>query len=214
MLFKNTIQASALELLKKLQSCSALKPFHLAGGTSLALQIGHRKSIDLDLFTQHDFDANDLLEYLEQNFGFQLDYSTINTLKGNIDHVKIDLISHKYPIVKPYVEIENIRLFSIPDVAAMKLNAIAGNGTRSKDFIDIYFILKQYSVDNILDFYKTKYSTRNLFHVVKSLIYFNDINTQDWPEMILEKELQLSKVKNEIEKKVIDSNKQLKGSEF
>ncbi|HKL09347.1 MAG TPA: nucleotidyl transferase AbiEii/AbiGii toxin family protein [Bacteroidales bacterium] len=207
MLHKNTIQESTLELLKKLQSCSALKSFHLAGGTSLALQIGHRKSIDLDLFTQNDFDANDLLEYLEQNFGFHLDYSGRNTLKGTIGRVKIDFISHKYPLVEKYAEIENIRLYSIPDIAAMKINAIVGNGTRSKDFIDIYFILKQYSVDNILDFYKAKYTTRNLLHVVKSLVYFDDINIQDWPEMILEKELKLSTVKNEIEGKVISSSR-------
>lgn len=202
MLFKNTIQASALELLKKLQASSPLKTFHLAGGTSLALQIGHRRSIDLDLFTQNDFDTNYLLEYLEQNFEFKLDYSSVNTLKGSIDNVKIDLITHKYPLVKKYTEIENIRLFSIPDIAAMKLNAIVGNGTRSKDFIDIYFILKNYSVENILNFYQTKYKTRNLLHVVKSLVYFDDINTQDWPEMILEKELKLSKVKKEIQEKV------------
>lgn len=214
MLYKNTIQASALELLKKLQSCSALKSFHLAGGTSLALQIGHRKSVDLDLFTPNDFDVNALLEYLEQNFGFRLDYSDINTLKGSIENVKIDLISQKYPLVEPYVEIENIRLFSIPDIAAMKLNAIVGNGTRSKDFIDIYFILKQYAVDHILDFYRKKYTTRNVLHVIKSLIYFDDINTQDWPEMMLEKELQLSKVKNEIEEKVMSSSNQLNSSKF
>jgi hypothetical protein len=187
MLFKNTIQTSALELLRALQSSPALNSFYLAGGTSLALQIGHRKSVDLDLFTSNDFDANNLLEYLEQNFGFRLDYSDINTLKGSIENIKIDLI---------------IRLFSIPDIAAMKLNAIAGNGTRSKDFIDIYFILQRYSVEEILDFYEKKYKTRNLFHVVKSLIYFDDINTQDWPEMILEKELILSKVTTEIEEKV------------
>jgi len=202
MLFKNTIQSSTLELLRELQSSPALNSFHLAGDTSLALQIGHRRSIDLDLFSQYDFDTNTILEFLELNFDFQLDYSSVNTLKGSIRQVKIDLISHKYPWVKKYTEIENIRLFSIPDIAAMKLNAIAGNGTRSKDFIDIYFILKSYSVKEILDFYETKYKTRNLFHVVKSLIYFDEINIQDWPEMILEKELTLSKVKTEIQEKV------------
>jgi len=210
MLFKNTIQASALELLRALQSSPALNSFYLAGGTSLALQIGHRKSVDLDLFTSNDFDANNLLEYLEQNFGFRLDYSDIITLKGSIENIKIDLISHKYPFVESYIEIENIRLFSIPDIAAMKLNAIAGNGTRSKDFIDIYFILQRYSVEEILDFYEAKYKTRNLFHVVKSLIYFDDINTQDWPEMILEKELTLSKVKTEIQEKVSRFMEQVK----
>jgi len=88
MLFKNTIQASTLELLRELQSSPALNSFHLAGGTSLALQIGHRRSIDLDLFSQYDLDTNTILEFLEQNFDFHLDYSSVNTLKGSIRQVK------------------------------------------------------------------------------------------------------------------------------
>lgn len=202
MLFKNAIDPHTLELLKKLQATKELKGFFPAGGTALALHIGHRKSIDLALFTQNDFDNNFLLEFLEQNFNFKLDFSAINTLKGSIDGVKIDLISHKYPFVKPILKNENIFLFSIEDIAAMKLNAIAGNGTRSKDFIDIYFVLKQFSLENLLDFYKTKYETRNLLHVVKSLNYFDDINTQDWPELIIDKKLKLSQIKNEIEKQI------------
>ncbi len=71
MLQKNTIQESTLELLKELQKSKLLKNFHLAGGTSLALQIGHRMSIDLDLFSQNDFDTNYLLEYLENKFNFK-----------------------------------------------------------------------------------------------------------------------------------------------
>lgn len=202
MLFKNTIEESTLELLKKLQSTDELKNFCLAGGTALALQIGHRKSIDLDFFTQKDFDSNFLLEFLEQNFDFKLDFSAKNTLKGSINNIKIDLISHKYPLVKPIIEIEDVFLHSIEDIAAMKLNAIAGNGTRSKDFIDVYFILKQYSVKDILDFYKKKYQSRNVLHIIKSLTYFDDISTHDWPEMVLEKELKLSGLKKDIEKKI------------
>ena len=202
MLFKNTLEPNTLELLKKLQATSELKYFYLAGGTSLALQIGHRKSIDLDLFLQNDFDNNYLLEFLEQNFNFKLDYSATNTLKGSIDNVKIDLISHKYPLVKPILQDDNIFLYSLEDIAAMKLNAIAGNGTRSKDFIDIYFLLKQFSVSELLGFYKTKYKTRNLLHVIKSLNYFEDINIQDWPKLILENNLELIDVTNEIEKQI------------
>ena len=209
MLQKNTIQPSSLELLIKLQADEKLKEFHLAGGTSLAMQIGHRKSIDLDLFSQICFDTNFLMEYLEQNYNFKTDYTTTNTLKGSINNIKIDFISHKYPLVKPILKIENTRLYSIENIAAMKLNAIAGNGTRSKDFIDIYFILKKYSVNELLNFYKKKYKARNLFHVLKSLIYFDDISTQDWPEMILEKKLHLSKVKKYITNKVDEFSKKL-----
>jgi hypothetical protein len=96
------------------------------------------------------------------------------------------------------------------DITAMKLNAIAGNGTRSKDFIDIYFILKHYSVNNILKFYELKYSNRNLLHAFKSLIYFDDISMSDWPEMILEKNLNIVTVKKEISNKVKLYNKLIK----
>lgn len=209
MLCKNTIESGSLELLIKLQGTDLLKDFHLAGGTSLALQIGHRISIDLDLFSQNDFDTNYLLEQLEQNFGFRLDYAAINTLKGSINDIKIDFVSHKYPFVKPPLEIEQISIFSIEDIAAMKLNAIAGNGTRSKDFIDIYFILKQFSVNEILEFYRIKYKTRNLMHIVKSLIYFEEINVQDWPVMILENNLSLAHVKKTIEKQVKNFSKSM-----
>jgi hypothetical protein len=191
-----------LELLIKLQSDEILNNFSLAGGTSLALQIGHRQSVDLDLFTTDDFDVNFLLEFLEANYNFHSDFTANNTLKGFIDSVKVDFISHKYPLVNNIRNIESIKLYSIEDIAAMKLNVIAGNGTRSKDFIDLYFLLKEYSVQQLLNFYSAKYKTRNTFHVVKSMVYFDDISLQDWPVMVLEKNLNLEKLKKSIEKKV------------
>jgi hypothetical protein len=93
---------------------------------------------------------------------------------------------------------DGVRLFSIEDIAAMKMNDIEGNGTRSKDFIDIYFILKQFLIADILGFYATKYSMRNRLHAIKSLNYFDDISINDWPDLILEKKLILSKVKKTI----------------
>ena len=198
MLFKDTVETSTLELLKALQDATLLKDFHLAGGTSLALQIGHRKSIDLDLFTPQDFDVQTMLEFLEQNFDFYSDYTTHNTIKGSIQSVKVDFIAHKYQNVENILKTEGIRIYTIPDIAAMKLNSIAGNGTRSKDFIDIYFILKTHKIEQLLDYYKTKYRQRNVLHLLKSLVYFDDITTSDWPHIILEKDLTLSKIKKEI----------------
>ena len=204
MLYKNTVEPSTLELLKNLQSSEALKDFHLVGGTALALHLGHRKSIDLDLFNLYDFDSQSLLEYLEQEYNFLSDYSAPNTLKGSINDIKIDLICHKYPFINQPMRLDDVRLLSIPDISAMKLNAIAGNGTRSKDFIDIYFILKQYSLSEILLFYKTKYHQRNVFHVIKSLVYFEDICMDDWPDMLLEKNVDIFKIKRFIEQQVIN----------
>ncbi len=204
MLYKNTIESGTLELLKSLQATTLLKDFMLVGGTSLALQIGHRKSIDLDLFIQIDFDTNVILEFLEQKFNFKADYMSLNTLKGSIDNIKIDILSHKYPYVKSPIELENIKLLSVEDISAMKLNAIAGNGSRSKDFIDLYFILKQFKVNEIIEFYKIKYSNRNLLHVLKSLMYFEDVSMDDWPVMVLEKDLTMKKVKETIIKQVLN----------
>ncbi len=200
MLYKNTVEKRTLELLIKLQSNPEFSNFYLAGGTALALQIGHRKSIDLDFFSLHDFDNNYLLEFLEHDFEFYLDYSDKNTLKGSINDIKIDILSHKYPLVKQVVKYDRIILYSVEDIIAMKLNAIAGNGTRSKDFIDIYFTLNNYSIKEMLRFYKIKYKTRNILHIIKSLNYFDDVNWQDWPELILEKKLKIEDVKDRIEK--------------
>jgi hypothetical protein len=92
-------------------------------------------------------------------------------------------------------------MLSKADIAAMKVNAITGNGTRVKDFIDIYFLLKEYSFGDIVSFYKKKYGNRNEFHAVKSLTYFNDIRISDWPNMVLEKKLTLPGLKKELKKK-------------
>jgi hypothetical protein len=80
----------------------------------------------------------------------------------------------------------------------MKLNAIVGNGTRSKDFIDVYFLLKYFTLAEIIGFYQTKYTLRNEIQVLKSLIYFNDVDLNDWPKLILEEKLNFNKVKKVI----------------
>ena len=87
---------------------------------------------------------------------------------------------------------------SKPDIAAMKVNAITGNGTRVKDFIDLYFLLKEMNFSEIIQFYKTKYQTNNDFHAIKSLGYFDDIIIAEWPKMILEKDLDIKKLKKSI----------------
>lgn len=207
MLQKNAVETRTLGILENLQSQTLLKDFSLAGGTSLALQIGHRKSIDLDLFSLNDFDVQQISEFLEQRFNFKIDFTSFNTLKGTIDEVRIEFITHKYDLVKPFIEQEKIRLYSVEDISAMKLNAIAMNGTRLKDFIDIYFILKQFSFSEIINFYMKKYKTRNLLHVVKSLTYFDEVNANEILQMLKEKDLTFSKIKTFIRKEVVNYSK-------
>ncbi len=135
-----------------------------------------------------------MLEHLEQYYGFQEQYSHTNTLKGIVNGVFVDLLRHDYKFVADLKQIEGVKMASKQDIVAMKVNAITGNGTRVKDFIDIYFLLKEFSFSELVGFYKTKYDTRNDFHAIKSLTYFDDIIVEEWPNMILEKELNIEDI--------------------
>lgn len=195
MLHTETVDRATLELIKQFQADPVLDGFVLVGGTALSLQIGHRISIDIDFFTVAEFDTQQLLEHLEKKYQFLEQYRQTNTLKGIIKGVFVDFITHKYHMIKPNEHIEEITMASKPDIAAMKVNAIAGNGTRVKDFIDIYFLLKEFSFSEIISFYKLKYSSRNDFHAIKSLTWFDDVDEAEWPRMVLEKDLTLKKLK-------------------
>lgn len=198
MLHLETVNSETLELIIKLQSDPLLKDFLLVGGTALALQIGHRKSVDIDFFTRKEFDNREILEHMEHHYRFEEQYRYSNTLKGIINGVFVDFLMHDYKLIADPLHIRGITLASKQDIAAMKVNAITGNGTRVKDFIDIYFLLKEYSFSEIIAFYKAKYNTRNDFHAIKSLTYFGDIIAGEWPVMLLEKDLGLEDLKRAI----------------
>ena len=158
MLQKESVDKTVLDLISALQGKDYLKDFILVGGTGLALIIGHRKSVDIDLFISKDFDAEQLLEKLESDFAFQMDYLGVNTIKGNSAGIKVDLLAHKYPSIGDTIEIENIRVASMDDISAMKMNSVANDGTRAKDFIDLYFLLTEheYNVERLLSNYQCK----------------------------------------------------------
>lgn len=96
MLYKATIDDSTLELLTRLMADEAFNDFVLVGGTALALQLGHRISIDIDLFSTEAFDQNQLLDYLRNDYHFELDFISENTLKGEVKGVQLDCIAHQY----------------------------------------------------------------------------------------------------------------------
>jgi hypothetical protein len=201
MLYKETVSPDILELIQTLQQDNIFEGFFLVGGTALSLQIGHRISFDIDLFSRTAFDSNVLLEYLEKKYNFSLQYIHTNTLKGFINNIFVDIITHDYDYVFQPLTEDGIRMLSKADIAAMKVNAITGNGTRTKDFVDFYFLLKEYSFAELVSFYIKKYSSRNEFHAIKSLTYFNDLSESDWPNLVKEKDLTLNKLKKEIIRK-------------
>jgi hypothetical protein len=203
-----TVEIPTLELIKSLQSKPYLKGFFLVGGTALALHLGHRKSADIDLFSNFDFDASRLLEQIHQDFSYQLFLTASNTLKGCIGNINVDILAHRYNLLVETDVFQGVTLLSLPDIIAMKLNAISTSGQRSKDFIDIYYLLKKYNLNEMLGFYQQKYDQQNVAFILKSLIYFDDVDLADWPVLIENPRLKWIEVKKRIQKVVLEYARQ------
>ena len=179
MLRTETVERTTFELLMILMQDEALKQFNLVGGTALSLYIGHRKSVDLDLFSRQDFDVNELEKYLIVNYGFINQNPRLKSdaaLIGNINNVKVDCILYNYPHIKPVSVFAGIRLCSMHDIAAMKLTAISQSGKRLKDFVDIAFLSSKLSLQDMLETFEVKYPNTNKISAVKGLTYFEDID--------------------------------------
>lgn len=195
MLCYQTVDASTLELLKKLQCMEVFKNLRLARGTSLALQIGHRKSIDLDLFGTLQADETTFSEALTifEKVTCLKKSSNINIF--SINDVKVDFVNYTYPWLDETKSEDDLRLAGLKDIAAMKLAAVTGRGTK-KDFIDIYFLLKQFSLKEMLQHYTNKYADGSEFLVLKSLTYFEDAEPEQQPIML--KNISWQAVKNTV----------------
>lgn len=181
MLSYQTVEPHTLELLKELSAVPEFSALRLVGGTSLALQYGHRTSIDLDFFGIFDVDVafSDILRR----------YGQLTVIKESsrikvylLDGVKVDFVYYDFPWLAPSLEAEGLTLATPPDIAAMKVNAIEGRGSK-KDFIDLYYLLKHYTLQEILDFYQQKYPEHSVFRALMSMSYFEDAEMQPMPRM-------------------------------
>lgn len=182
MLHYETIEPATLELLRQIEALPGFADMRLVGGTALALQLGHRKSVDLDFFGSMAFDSNELEEALRP-------LGTVVPLKKSmniniylVNGIKIDVVNYSYAWLEEVVLVDGLRLASQADIAAMKVNAVIGRGTR-KDFIDIAYLLRSYSLSQILRFYFTKYPEASVFLASKSLAYYADADKDPMPVM-------------------------------
>ena len=199
MLHRKTIAAPTLGILKAITAVPELSAFNLAGGTSLALQIGHRLSVDLDFFGHRPFETQEILDLLQPIGQVRMMSQSKNILVLNVEGVKVDFVNYRYPVIKELVHIEGLRLLDLPDIAAMKLAAIAGRG-RKKDFVDIYFLLKRYSLAQLFDFYSAKYEDGSTFMVSRSITYFDDADQDE--DLMLFKKVSWQAIKETILKEV------------
>lgn len=177
-----TIDPATLGLLNSLMLLPALKETRLVGGTALALHIGHRHSVDIDLFGITIGDETDLKEQIYSLGEVTVVQNTPNIRMWLINGIKVDIVRYPFPWISDLIIENNLRLAGINDIAAMKLAAITGRG-RKKDFIDIYFLLKKIPLQELLRLYTEKYKDASLLLVIRSLSYFKDADKDEDPKM-------------------------------
>lgn len=185
MLSLRTILPNTLELLKQLSNRPEFTSMRLVGGTALALQLGHRQSVDLDFFSTQPFDQEAIISIFRQIGICTIINKTKNILQVDLNGIKVDVVNYScYDWIDQPICEEGIILASAKDIAAMKINAIIGRGSR-KDFVDLYVLLKHYSLKEIMAFYHTKYPDYSEYRALLSLTYFEDADQQNMPTMFI-----------------------------
>jgi hypothetical protein len=190
MLQKNAVKRPLWNVLTKLASEPLFKDFFLVGGTALSLQIGHRISEDIDLFTQNKLDREMLFDYFYAQY--KKDFTVLNSQASIyqilVNDIKVDFVSYPYKLIEDVKMEENIRFLGKKDVSAMKLSAISNRGDKAKDFIDIYYLLKEITLNEMFEYYKSKYEQTDISHIKKSLVYFDDVPEYLWQEIAMIKD--------------------------
>jgi hypothetical protein len=200
MLYKETVSKEMWELLQKLMKDEMLKDYILVGGTALALRLGHRLSIDIDLFTTKSFDSKMMLKYLQDTYSVQEKGNRLsnNTVLTFIDDIKVDIVTHNYPLLNSVENIEGVCMISNEDIGAMKLHAIHQSGDRYKDFVDMYFLLEHEPLKFYLEAYQKKYD-KNPYWASKGLNMYDKITTFDGVDMLKEKQQDWEHIQKRLE---------------
>lgn len=197
MLQVNAVPPGTMDILKHLASQPCLENFRLVGGTALALQIGHRLSVDLDFFSEKKNDLiqieNELLRLPGMSLKNKASYVLFMLMKG----VKIDIMNYPYKFIAPPIKLENIKIAHKDDIAAMKLKTIMNRGAK-RDFFDIVFLLQFYSLKEIFSLFEKKYGNIEPVAIYHSLLYFEDAEKQEDPVLLKNKSLTWQQVKQTI----------------
>lgn len=186
-MFTNTLPENAQKALALLGKHPQPPGVYLAGGSGLALHLGHRISLDFDFFTPKHFRADKIAQELASIGSFKLETTGKDTLLGTFEEVKYSLFHYKYPLIAKTIKFNGINLAGPKDIAAMKIAAVSDRGTK-KDFTDL-FVLSQkgISLEDCFDYYNQKYGvlTNNIYTIIKSLVYFEDAKNTPMPRMLV-----------------------------
>ena len=190
-------------MLKETMDATVFKAFRLVGGTALSLQLGHRESADIDLFTSSAYgsmDFNAIDRFLKKRFPYtttnsgQIAIGTSYFVGSNErEAVKID-IYYTDPFIRPFIHTDSIRLASIEDIIAMKLEVISGGG-RKKDFWDLHELTDYYDIPEMIGFHKERYPfNHNESMIRKKLTDFDQADDDFNPKCLRGKHWELIKL--------------------
>lgn len=176
------LKESHKKVIEKIEDFLLNYKFYLAGGTAIYYYLNHRESEDLDFFTNYE------VNFIKEQFRFKdyrIDLIKNDTLYINIENIKISLFYYPYPLIYPLKKINNIYIADLKDILLMKIIAIIQRGSK-KDFIDVYFILKELNInlEQLIDLFKQKYGNYNKTILLKALVYFDDADNEIMPNMI------------------------------
>lgn len=185
-MFTKALLPNTLRAIKLTSEIGIVKKSYLAGGTALALHLGHRLSVDLDFFTKEEFDEQILSQNLQLLPEFKEDGTAWRTVWGKIGDTKFSLFYYQYPLIKETILFNGIQVLDKEDIAAMKIHALEDRGTK-RDFVDLYFLAREFSLEQMLGFYDQKYGVlKNHFYtIVRSLDYFAEAEIEDMPDMLI-----------------------------
>lgn len=200
--YPSILDKNQTSVLVELSDLMEAEEFYLGGGTAIALQLGHRMSEDFDWFRDFGFDPLNLASLIQQTSPLIVTMTAKDTLWGTIAKVKTSFFRFSYPNLEETINYPKfgVQLASLPDLVCMKLNAISQRGSK-KDFIDLFFLEKRFSLEEMLSFYQERFDTKNVAHVIYSLTYFVDADKDPTPRML--KKADWNAIKESIRNKTI-----------
>jgi hypothetical protein len=213
MLHTQTVEAGTLALIKRLSGDPVFKDFVLVGGTALSLQLGHRKSIDIDLFSANAFDAKAIGRHLDARYKGERIGVLSNGVFSLLDKIKVDMIAHQYPWIDAIKEAEGIRMASTKEIGAMKLHAIVHSGIRLKDYVDMHFLLERHALGELTTAYSAKYPEYNAAMARNALLYHGDIDFRNGVDL-MRGTFNWPVIAKRLRKAVIDPKKIFQGIEL
>jgi hypothetical protein len=218
-LHKETIKNEFLwSALLKFQNDPFFENYHLVGGTALSLLIGHRVSDDIDLFTKDELQTDIILRFagnIQKNVEVLNDGGSVFQLYFPHKELKVDFVQYSYDLLDPLIKTdEGLHIIGKNDISVMKMAAVGQRGHEAKDFVDLFFLLKEIPIEKIIDNFKIKYETDNPIHYIRSMAFFDDVSSASWKSISMVSEpLAVDVVKNSLIKNVRDYENRILGKD-